>query len=879
MIRLTFSQMRRSIPRLVASSIAVLVATAFVTATLLGGNLITDITYRSVTASYGDADVLVTPETSALGAADAEALMALPEIDHAEGSVSLFGQIEVDGLNDSGNVQPVPAHGALDPFEVIAGALPGPGEVALSESSARRLGLGPAADQSWQVGGTATLSVQFYPADGASAEDGSEDSLEEVSEDLRVSGIVADPPAINSILSPVVVDRSLAEEWAALEQSGGDAPVEYTEVVVVAAPGVGDQAAAEAASVAMGDQANVRTVHEVAQQRAADFTGDTRMLVGFVLAFAAVAMFVAGLVIANTFQVLIAQRRHTLALLRCVGATRSQIRRSVLVEALTVGVLASIGGILLGLGLGQIALAVAGTQDLGIPIPAVVSPSLATILVPLLTGTLVTVIAGLAPAKAATAVAPISALRPAEVPALRRGGSTLRLVLALLLGIPGTLMLVGAVVLSSVSDSGGIMLLSLAVGVLGGMLSLAGVLVGAVFMVPAIIRVAGGLWARLAGRSRATVRLATANSARNPRRTSATSTALLIGVGLVVMVATGAASARATLENELLSYFPVDIAVSSPGPELSNAQLTAMSEVEGIEQIATRRAVTVEVDHGSESSLFEVFEVTDDLREVIRDPAFLPDLETGTVRMDQHDAEWLGVSDGESITFRVGSAEAPAADEATEVELQVEIDTSRSFPMMVSAQDMDTMAPDVSPAHAWLRIADGANELDVVRDVQDAVAEVSGGAAPWVSGEAAERAALDQVIETLLAVIIGLLGVAVVIAVIGVANTLSLSVIERRREHALLRAVGMTRGQLRGSLVVEGVLLAVVGTGLGTVAGLVYGWAGSSIVLSGVGDMHLVVPWGYVAACAAGAVIAGVLASVLPARSAAKAKPVAALAA
>lgn len=879
MIRLTFSQMRRSIPRLVASSIAVLVATAFVTATLLGGNLITDVTYRAVTASYGDADVLVTPAEASLSTEDVERLMALPEIEHAEGAVNLFGQVEVSEHSDSGSILPAPAHDALNPYEVLAGSLPGPGEVALSESSARRLGLAPENDLSTHIGETAEVGVQVYHDD---------DSLEQLSEELRLSGIVADPPAISALLSPLIVDRALAEEWAAVgEQATGtvsengdvDAAVAYLEIVAVAAPGVSDEAALAAASNALGDQANVRTVHEVAEQRAADLTGDTRMLVGFVLAFAAVAMFVAGLVIANTFQVLIAQRRHTLALLRCVGATRSQIRRSVLIEALTVGVLASIGGILLGLGLGQIALMVAGTQDLGIPIPGAVSPSLVTILVPLLTGTLVTVFAGLAPAKAATSVAPISALRPAEAPALRRGGSTVRLVVSLLLGIPGTLMLVGAVVLSAVSDSGDVMLLSLAVGVLGGMLSLAGVLVGAVFMVPAIIRGTGGLWARLAGRSRATVQLATANSARNPRRTSATATALLIGVGLVVMVATGAASARATLENELLSYFPVDMAVEAAGPELNTAQLTAMSEVEGVAQIATRRAAMVEVEHESETSFFDISEVTDELREVSHDPSFLPEIEPGTVVMNRYDAEWLGLTEGDSVTFRVASGDAPAADDAIEIELQAVIDRDSTFQMMVSAQDMDTLAESAGPAHAWLRIADGADELDVVREVQDALSEVSAGATPWLTGEAAERAALDQVIDTLLTVIIGLLGVAVVIAVIGVANTLSLSVIERRREHALLRAVGMTRGQLRGSLVVEGVLLAVVGTGLGTAAGLIYGWAGSSIVLSGVGDMHLVVPWGYVAACAAGAVIAGVLASVLPARSAAKAKPVAALAA
>ena len=146
-------------------------------------------------------------------------------------------------------------------------------------------------------------------------------------------------------------------------------------------------------------------------------------------------------------------------------------------------------------------------------------------------------------------------------------------------------------------------------------------------------------------------------------------------------------------------------------------------------------------------------------------------------------------------------------------------------------------------------------------------------------GAAAEREQYEQIIDTLLAIVVGLLGVAVVIALIGVANTLSLSVIERRREHALLRATGLTRGQLRGVLASEGLLIAGVGAVLGAVLGLVYGWAGTAVILGGTGDVVLAVPWLSLLGVGAVAALAGLLASVLPARSAVRTPPVAALAA
>jgi putative ABC transport system permease protein len=148
-----------------------------------------------------------------------------------------------------------------------------------------------------------------------------------------------------------------------------------------------------------------------------------------------------------------------------------------------------------------------------------------------------------------------------------------------------------------------------------------------------------------------------------------------------------------------------------------------------------------------------------------------------------------------------------------------------------------------------------------------------------VAGLVSERAAIDSVLDTLLLVVTGLLGVAVVIALIGVGNTLALSVVERRQENGLLRALGLTRGQLRGLLAWEAALVAGVAAVLGVVLGGVYGLVGTAAVLGGQGEVVLSVPWLQVAAIVVVATLAGLLASVLPARRAARTAPVAALAA
>ncbi|WP_418605892.1 FtsX-like permease family protein [Georgenia sp. SUBG003] len=259
----------------------------------------------------------------------------------------------------------------------------------------------PGASTQAQRPGARPAAAHRPPTATATTAGSSPDAGWEVaSEELSVTGLVEDPPAILGSASTVLVPRAQAEAWAAAEPGG----LRYDEVLVAGAAGTDDEVAEAVRAVL--PRADVRTAVEEAEARTAELTGQAQTLTYFVLAFAAVAMFVAALVIANTFQVLVAQRARTLALLRCVGATKAQVHRSVLLEAGVLGVVASLAGLVLGLALGQGALWFLQGADLGVEVAETVPLTVPLVTVPLLTGTAVTVLAALAPARTATRVAP-----------------------------------------------------------------------------------------------------------------------------------------------------------------------------------------------------------------------------------------------------------------------------------------------------------------------------------------------------------------------------------------------------------------------------------------------------------------------------------------
>lgn len=855
MIRLALAQMRRSLPRLVSAGIAILIGTAFVAATLVAGNVITRTSYDAIAASLADADLVVlAPDITA---EDVATLRATDGVAAADGQLQLWTELRAGGERAYPPVTVRASDPRLEAQTITEGGFPtASGQAALPEPLAERLEVG--------VGDRVTVVREVWDPETETSTD--------ASEELTVVGLTDDPSgAFAQSEGAVIVPAEEAARWYAQDYEGADPA--YRTAVVAIEEGADVETVRASLTQALAPTvpaALVQTKQERAEDLAASFTGDSGALTGVVLGFAAVALLVAALVVANTFQVLVAQRTRTLALLRCVGAEKRQIRRSVLVEAALLGVVASAGGLAAGLLLAQGTLVVLGNANPDVPLPGAVPVTVPVVLVPLVVGTLVTLVAALAPARAATRVAPLEALRPAEQPVGLRRASRARAVLSSLLVLGGAGLLALGVAASG-TESG--VMVGLPIGLLGGTLSFVGVVVGAVLWIPRVVSLAGGLLASTG----ASARLAAANTLRNPRRTSATSAALLIGVTLVAMMSTGAASARSTLGNELASQYPVDVLVADPDTYLGNSEGTdpaltpalvdRLAAVDGVQD--TGEAVVVSTawanaqgDLGWEDLRALEPEVAASLLRTGDQAAGLTD---ATVVVARDTAERVGVVDGEELTLTV---------EGLDPVVRTAVVTDFPVGLLVTPATMAQAGVDLPANELWLRLADDADVVAAMDDVQEVLSDVP----VQVLGAALERAAFEDIVDTLLAVVLGLLAAAVLIALIGVANTLSLSVIERRRESATLRAIGLSRRQLRASLALEGCLIAGVGAVLGIVLGLAYGWTGSLTLMRALGDVSLEVPWRDLGVALVVAVVAGLLASVLPARSAARTSPVEALA-
>lgn len=856
MLRATLDQMRASAGRLTAAAIAILLGTAFVAASLLASATMERATHDAFTASYGDADLVVDAEGVPIGPEEVAAIRGTDGVATADVQ-SWFG-LEVTGprATEWVSFSPTPSDPRLAVGTLSSGRdATAADEIVLAADVAERLGV--------EIGDVVPVGFQVY--------DEATDTQEQRTDRLEVVGLLEASDNFFAMGAGGRLEPEALDAWRT-EQNGGD-PEFYGTVLVALADGADlESVRADLQSAPGLADASVQTVPELAAERTAQETGSNVTFLVVMLGFAAVALSVAGLVISNTFQVLVAQRTRTLALLRCVGASRGQIRRSVLLEASLVGLLSSLAGLALGTGVVMIGVRVLDGAFTSSTIGTTVPFGLAVPVVTIGVGVLVTLLSALVPARMATRVAPVAALRPVEGPS-EQGAGRLRMTLTVAATLIGALMLAGGVALSlglsDTDNADAAMLGGLAIGVLGGLISLTGILVGSVFLVPRLLPLLG----RLAGKG-VPARIATANAVRNPRRTAATTNALVIGVALVVMMSTGAYSARHTLMDELDSSFPVDVVaqVGDTSVGITPEQVEAVRQTEGVAATATLRTQSVEIGTGDLTTYVDLMAVdSGDLGDVMRSDA-LDGLTDGVMVIG-----WtyeLGNLDGETVTV--------TGTDGTTLDLRMVRGDVGQNTAYVTPEAAETLVPDAQVTTIYARMADDTDAVATAGAVQKAVNEVTeaDGSAPvlQVGGAAVERAAYGQVIDTLLAVVLGLLAVAVVIALVGVANTLSLSVLERRRENATLRAMGLTRGQLRGMLAVEGVLIASVGALVGGVAGLLYGWAGAAVVLGGLGSLSLGVPWPQLAAVAVIALAAGLVASVLPARSAVRQSPVAALA-
>ncbi|MBY8850248.1 FtsX-like permease family protein, partial [Saccharothrix sp. MB29] len=643
---------------------------------------------------------------------------------------------------------------------------------------------------------------------------------------------------------------------AALREFAGDRPP--YEVVVAAAPGVTQQQLVDDLREAVdGDGYRFLTGEELTQETLSQVASQAGEFTTVLLAFALIALVVAAMVIYNTFTILVAQRTRELALMRCVGASRAQVFRGVLAEALVMGLVASVLGLFAGLGVSALLQKVIGSFDGGtgaVSLPV----SVTTVLAAFAVGTLVTVLAAVLPARKATRVPPVAALRsqPDSGEEVRRTG-VLRVLTAALLAVVG----VGAIVLGmGIDDENASMVVSGG----GTMALLAAVIVLGPLLVGPVNRALGVVPRMLFG---VPAKLASANAARNPKRTAATTAALLIGVTIVSLVTVVANSAKETANAQIDQRMPADYTVTSsvydrPLPERLATDLAAVPEVEQVApttRVYGDRAYFDGVPRDALGGLFRP-EVTS---------GSLDDLVDGAVAVRDEYATEAGLSVGSTLTVR--ESEGGASQDLRVV-------------AVVTGNGLPDGLMTLGTSKRFTRAAEGYDSIliklrDGAANGRAAVEEVTDASPLAVLDSAAEtKEQLNSQLDQVLGFIWALIGLAVVIALFGIANTLTLSVLERTRESALLRALGLTRGQLRLMLVIESVLMAVMGAAIGLVLGIGFGWVVIEAVSSDTVPFDLVVPFGQIGVMLAGAVVAAVLAAALPARRAARTSVIAGIA-
>lgn len=832
MLTLALANLKSRARRFVAVCLAVMIGTAFLAATLMVGSSTTASLQQSVGAAYRSADVVVGIDWNAYPGAvedslDAGSLQAAGRVSGVEASYGravLSGRIDTGDAEQNALVSDYPSDGDLRSVEVASGDLPASaGDVALDETSAAKAGLA--------IGDSVTLaSVGDAPG--------------------RATGLVLTGLTVPSSdpLAGGMMQVTVAPSF--MGHLLGATPV-YQQLHLRIGDGVDPAAAvADIAAALRADGIEYPSVLTAREQTVADvasLSGGQDQLTIVLLVFALVALMVTGLVVMNTFSVLVAQRTRELALLRTIGALRRQLRSAVLAEALLVGLVSSVLGVALATGIMAALVAyVATLPGSGFAVLSVTWPTVAWAVS---VGTLMTLLAAWVPARNATRIAPLAALRPVDPARLRNRGGKIRLVC-------GGLMVVCGGILLALGAAEGDLLVAFG----GGFLSFPGImLLGSLFLPPSVA--AAGALARPAG---VPGRLAALNAVRNPGRTTATATALLIGVTLVSMMMVGAQTTKASLDATLGSEFPVDITVEpmGDGADFAQEDVVRIRTLDGVGSVALLRP------GGTGTGETPVYAApAADLTRVLNDPSQVPG--KGQVLVAQETEGTIlrvaGASGTSDLSMvKSGGAFMPAVMTSETAEA-----------LGGAARGGDSVAS--AAAVLWIKAVPGLGTDDAL-DLRTELAASLGVEEYAVGGGLMEKQMYTQVIDTLLLVVTGLLAVAVFIALVGVGNTLSLSVLERTRESSLLRALGLTRGQLRGMLALEAVLVAAVASVLGCVLGAAYGILGAQSALGSFSALVVALPWAQLAGVVAAAGIAALAASVLPARRAARMSPVAGLA-
>ncbi|MBI5157393.1 MAG: ABC transporter permease [Acidimicrobiia bacterium] len=598
------------------------------------------------------------------------------------------------------------------------------------------------------------------------------------------------------------------------------------------------------------EDAEVITGQDQSENDLAEFGQGLGFINTILLVIAGVAVFVGAFLIQNTFRIIVAQRTRELALLRAVGATSRQVTVMVVIEALAVGVIASIVGIGAGILIAMGLRSAFSAFGFGIPSNAmVVAPR--TIVVGMLVGIIVTLVAALVPARKAAKVPPVAALREVEAPV-----RSLARRLAIGVGVTGAGLLLLAVGLIAKFDN------ALAVVGAGAVITFVGVSLLAPLVARAFARWAGAPMSRLG----ITGTLARGNAMRQPRRTASTASALMIGVALVTVIAVFSASAKAAVASAFRDSFSTEFQVRLAGfndPRVTGLPPSLAEELRALPEldvVVRDRFGDFRFDENSpEQFLLAIDGPYSRVVKMEMSAGSMDDLGPGTAVLSKVDADRLGLSVGDEVSVQFASL----------VTARLEVvgifdDETVGVPLIIDFTTFEQYIDFHLDRFIYIKVAEGV-DLEVARD---AIAAVTDGYPNATLTDTEELIGdIEAQIDGLLNLLVVLLGFAIIIALMGIVNTLALSVAERKHEIGLLRAVGMSRRQVKRMIRWEAVLIAIFGGVLGLIVGVVLG---SAVVLAVGQGLELALPVVQLAIYLVVAALGGVLAAILPARRGAR---------
>lgn len=819
--------------RLALTVLSVVLGTAFVAGSFVFTDTLQHTFDGLLSSSAQGVDVRVSsPEERSSGVpqSDVDTIRAIPGVRAVEPAVmaqivlldSSGKPVQGGGAPSIGSAYPVPGQSLGDPITIISGSPPTEaGQFALNEGAATTAKLKP---------GDHTRVL--VPARGTV--------------DVTVSGIydtATDTGGfVGALFTPAQAQQLFTDgsHVAYVDVAGtGLSQSQLRDRIAQVLPGL---------KVQTGDQ--VRADTKAAVATALSFISY------FLLAFGAIALLVGTFIIYNTFSMIVAQRLRELALLRAIGASRGQVSRSVVFEAVIVGLVGSVVGIAAGVGLAYGLRTLLNSFNVGLPSgPLQLAPR--TIIVALLVGVVVTVFSAYGPARRAAKIPPVEAMREqfaSTGTSLRR-----RTIIGAVFGVLGV---VALVVGASGSGGGAASLVGL-----GALALILGVLLGA----PALSRpIIGALGVPVAKPFGAVGRLARTNAVRNPRRTAATAFALTLGLMLVSAIGVFGSSAKASVNTLVDSGVKADYILTGPDAiGVPYAAGAAVRGVSGVDRVVALQNVRVKVNGKEQSGTGIDGSPEGILPFTMKQGA--PDV-SGTKML-------VSARTAASNQWALGSTVALTSPDGKTVSTTVTgiyADSQLLGGWLVSEQVYREVTPEQALADIVVLVkAKPGTDLATLRAglerATDSLLVVQVQDREQFKGTQASQ------IDTLLAVLYGLLALAIVIAILGIINTLALSVVERRREIGMLRAVGMQRSQVRRTIYVESMLIAVFGALVGVVLGVVLGW-GFVRTLRDSGLSQIAVPWAQVVAMLLGSAVVGVLAALWPAIHAARTRPLEAIA-